>query len=149
MRNNVSKSEFYMWRAVFAFSLVNRMLTMEEQQILAKHMHSVPFTREQRQILFDDFKTPQDIEELYNHITDPKDKKRFCELARTLVWSKGDIDLQEKHILKRVGCMNTPEDRKLLHETRNSNWVRNYTENYEKAGLLGMMQHPHIYRTQI
>lgn len=138
-----------MWRAVFAFSLVDRTLTMEEQKLLSQYLSSVPFSAEQVNVLMDDFKLPQDVEKLYNKISDPKDRKRFCELARTLVWSKGDMDLQEKIILKRVSCLGTKEGKATLNESRNSEWVIGYHESYEKAGILGMMQHPHIYEARI
>jgi len=147
--NGVPISEFNMWRAVFAFSLVDRMLTVEEQALLAHYLNSVSFSPEQKNILRSDFATPQDVEKLYNRITDKKDKQRFCELARTLAWSKGDLDLQEKIILRRVSCLGTKEGKAHLAASRNSEWVIGWTDRYEQAGILGLMQHPHIYQAQI
>ncbi len=149
VQSGVPVSEFNMWRAVFAFSLVDKVLTVEEQSLLSGYLSSIPFSTEQRNILLDDFKTPQDVEKLYNKITEPADRARFCELARTLVWSKGDMDLQEKIILRRVSCLGTKEGKKILMESRSSEWVIGWTDRYEQAGLLGMMQHPNLYQVTI
>ena len=149
VQSGVSNSEFNMWRAVFAFSLVDRLLTVEEQSLLSGYLSSVPFSTQQKNILLDDFKNPQDVEKFYNKITDGKDRARFCELARTLVWSKGDMDLQEKIILRRVACLGTAEGKKILRESRDSEWVIDWTDKYEEAGLLGLMQHPKLYQASI
>ena len=149
MQSGVTDSEFNMWRAVFAFSLVDRLLTVEEQSLLSGYLVSVPFSAEQKNILLDDFKNPQDVEKFYGKISDEKDRARFCELARTLVWSKGDMDMQEKIILRRVSCLGTKEGRKILHESRSSEWVIDWTDRYERAGILGMMQHPKIYQAVV
>lgn len=149
VQSGLPESEFNMWRAVFAFSLVDRLLTVEEQSLLSGFLSSVPFSPEQKNILLDDFKNPQDVEKFYGQITDPKDRSRFCELARTLVWSKGDMDLQEKIILRRVSCLGSKEGLDILKNSRDSEWVIGWTEKYEQAGLLGMMQHPQIYQTTI
>lgn len=145
----ISISEFNMWRAVFAFSLVDRVLTVEEQSLLSGYLSTVPFSPEQKNILLHDFKNPQDVEKLYNKITLSKDRARFCELARTLVWSKGNMDLQEKIILRRVSCLGTKEGADILRKSRNSEWVIGWTDKYEQAGILDVMQHPHIYQGQI
>ena len=149
MKSGVADSEFNMWRAVFAFSLVDRLLTVEEQSLLSGYLSSVPFSLEQKNILLDDFKNPQDVEKFYNKISDSKDRARFCELARTLVWSKGDMDLQEKTILRRVSCLGSKEGAELLHKSRTSEWVLGYTDRYEQAGILGMLKHPNIYQASV
>jgi hypothetical protein len=107
-KKGIPDSEFNMWRAVFAFSLVDNVLTVEEQKILSTYLNTIPFSLEQRNILADDFKTPQDVEKLYNRIKDEKDKTRFCELARTLVWSKGDMATHPKggKSSKKAGIQN-------------------------------------------
>lgn len=147
--SGVPESEFNMWRAVFAFSLVDRLLTVEEQSLLSGYLSSVPFSAQQKNILLDDFKNPQDVEKFYRKITEGKDRARFCELARTLVWSKGDMDLQEKIILRRVSCLGNKEGLDILKKSRDSEWVIGWTDKYEEAGLLGMMQHPKLYQASI
>ena len=86
MKNNIPQSEFDMWRAVFAFSLVDNTLSLEEQKLLQSSAKTVPFSQTQIDTLKDDFKKPQNVEDLYRKITDPKDKQRFCVLARALAW---------------------------------------------------------------
>ncbi|MBU0859787.1 MAG: hypothetical protein KJ667_07600, partial [Alphaproteobacteria bacterium] len=98
-------STFYMWRAVFAFALVDNMLSIEEQKLLKVYLDTVPFSDAQRAVLRADFKTPQNVESLYKKITNPADRERFCVLARALVWCEGDMDRQEEIILRRVSCL--------------------------------------------
>lgn len=151
MKNSsgVPDSEFNMWRAVFAFSLVDRVLTVEEQSLLSGYLSSVPFSAAQKDILLNDFRHPQDVELFYNRITVDKDRVRFCELARTLVWSKGDMDLQEKIILRRVSCIGKREGRAALRQSRDSQWLAEWTERYEAAGVLGVFKHPLIYQAVV
>jgi hypothetical protein len=149
VQSGVPASEFNMWRAVFAFSLVDRVLSVEEQSLLSGYLSSIPFSAEQKDILLHDFKSPQDVEHHFNSITEGKDRSRFCELARTLVWSKGDMDLQEKIILRRVKCLGNREGRSMLKESRTSKWVLDWTDRYEQAGILGMMKHPNIYQAVV
>lgn len=143
MSESVSESEFNMWRAVFAFSLVDHVLTLEEQELLKSYKAKVPFSKEQLEILGKDFKNPQDIEALYNKITEKDDKKRFCVLARALVWSDGDMDAQETEILKRVACLKAPEGREILSGTRDHPHINTYYQEYAKAGVMGLFNVPH------
>lgn len=142
-------SEFTMWRAVFAFSLVDHKLTLEEQKLLSQYLSSVPFSVEQTETLRRDFLMPQDVEALYNAISSADHKKRFCELARTLVWSKGDMDLQEKIILRRVACLGKGEGRTILRESRTSEAILRYHEEYEKAGISHRDQAPLLYQASV
>lgn len=145
----VNEGEFTMWRAVFAFSLVDHNLTMEEQKLLSQYLTSVPFSPEQAETLRNDFMMPQDVEALFHAIPDKDLKKRFCELARTLVWSKGDMDLQEKTILRRVACLGQGEHRTVLRESRQSEAIMRYHEEYEKAGLAHRDPAPLLFETHV
>jgi hypothetical protein len=145
--SGVPESEFNMWRAVFAFSLVDRILTVEEQSLLSGYLSSVPFSPGQKDVLLNDFKYPHDVEKFYNLIEAEKDRIRFCELARALVWSKGDMDLQEKIILRRVSCLGNDLGRSALRQSRDSRWLSHWTDRYEAAGILGMLQHPSLFQS--
>lgn len=54
----ITDSEFYMWRAVFAFACADNALSLEEQELLGSYLSKVSFTPEQRGILKDDLIMP-------------------------------------------------------------------------------------------
>ena len=140
--NNIPQSEFYMWRAVFAFSLVDHMLSLEEQKLLQSSAKTVPFSQTQIDILKNDFKKPQNVEDLYRKITNPKDKQRFCVLARALAWCEGNMDRQEETILKKLSCLAKGADDDVLSRTRGHPHVDAYYRQYTKAGMVGLFKTP-------
>lgn len=130
-------SEFQMWRAVFAFALVDNILSMEEQNLLRTYYNAIPFSDAQRETLRNDFLHPQDVEKLYNRITEPEHRTRFCMLARALVWCEGDMDRQEAEILKRVKCL---KDGDALKESRTHPHLHTCYRNYARAGVGGLVR---------
>ena len=136
----VSDSEFNMWRAVFAFSLVDHVLSIEEQTLLQSYLATVPFSYSQLKTLRNDFVEPQDVEDMYAKITEKKDKERFCMLARALVWSEGNMDEQERTILRRLSCMKSGMDSDILKGTRNHPHLNDYYQHYAKSGMVGLMK---------
>ncbi|PZP57379.1 MAG: hypothetical protein DI586_00370 [Micavibrio aeruginosavorus] len=139
----ISDSEFNMWRAVFAFSLLDNFLSLEEQKLLRSYKAKTPFSKEQLDILSHDFERRQDIGNFYNRITDAEDRKQFCVLARALTWSDGSMGAQEKEILKRASCLDTEEGREILQSTRDHPHLKHYYQSYSKAGVVGLFSVPH------
>ena len=137
-KTGVSESEFYMWRAVFAFALVDNILSLEEQGVLRSYSNTVPFSPQQRKILNDDFKKPQDVVAMYNKITEIRHKERFCVLARTLAWCEGDMDRQEEIILKRVHCLKNDDGAEILRRSRDH--AEDAYQQYYKAGIVGLIK---------
>jgi hypothetical protein len=129
-----------MWRAVFAFALVDNMLSIEEQKLLKVYLDTVPFSDAQRAVLRADFKTPQNVEALYKKIANRADRERFCVLARALVWCEGNMDRQEERILRRVSCLADDAHDDVLRRTRKHPHLDSYYEHYAKAGVAGMMK---------
>ena len=125
-RNNVGPSEFAMWRAVFAFALVDNVLSLEEQEVLQGYLRNVPFSRAQRIILQNDFKKPQNVVMLYKRITDTYHRRQFCALARAIVWCEGNMDRQEEEILRRVSCFKEKAEAEILHSSRLHPDLENY-----------------------
>lgn len=136
----VSESEFSMWRAVFAFSLVDNSLSLEEQELLRSYLKTVPFSAAQMDMLKKDFEAPQNVEAMYRKITDTAHKKRFCVLARALVWCEGDMDLQEEQILRRVACLKDPPENDFLRASREHTDVKDFYTHYSRAGVIGLMR---------
>jgi hypothetical protein len=136
----ISESEFAMWRAVFAFSLVDNALSLEEQELLRSYLKTVPFSEAQMDMLKKDFEAPQNVEAMYRKITEPTHKKRFCVLARALVWCEGDMDLQEEKILRRVACLKDAPDSDFLHSSRDHRDIKDFYAQYSRAGMVGLMR---------
>ena len=140
---SISESEFYMWRAVFAFTFVDNVLSLEEQDLLHSYLAKVPFTKEQLKTLREDLLHPKSVVDLYRKITRREDKERFCVLARAIVWCEGDMAAQEREILKRVDCLSEPEEEAILHATRDHPRLNTYYQDYAKAGMVGLFKAPH------
>lgn len=143
-QSGVGESEFYMWRAVFAFTYVDSVLSLEEQELLHAYLKQVPFSTEQLATLKNDLQTPKDVVGLYKKITRKEDKERFCILARAIVWCEGDITAQEKAILKKVSCFEDEEEEiEILESTRDHPYLKTYYQQYARAGMMGLMGIPH------
>ncbi|MBI1326194.1 MAG: hypothetical protein GC136_00955 [Alphaproteobacteria bacterium] len=132
-----------MWRAVFAFAFVDNSLSIEEQELLKSYLATAHFTADQRRTLFADMHNPQDVVEMYRHITSVKDKERFCILARAMAWCEGHVDRQEAAILSKVSCLYEPEENIRLLNSRKEAHLYDYYQHYAKAGVRGLMGYPH------
>jgi hypothetical protein len=142
-RRVMTDSEFSMWRAVFAFAFADSVLSLEEQELLQSYISRAGFSEKQIELLKEDMHDPQSVVDMYLQITDDKDKKRFCVLARALAWCEGDMDRQEKEILKRVSCFGEPEHADILYSTRGDAHIKTYYQEYAKSGMAGIMKLPH------
>lgn len=145
----VSESEFNMWRAVFAFTFVDNTLSLEEQELLHSYLKKVPFSEDQLETLKNEMMEPKDVVALYRKITNPDDKKRFCVLARAIVWCEGDMDAQERKILKKVSCLSEPEEEEILNSTRDHPHLNTYYQDYARAGMIGLFKTPHTLEIRV
>lgn len=133
-----------MWRAVFAFTFVDNTLSLEEQELLQSYLKKVPFSHSQLETLKNDMRNPsKDVVGFYRKITNKADKERFCVLARAIVWCEGDMDAQERAILKKVSCLSEPEEEEIFHSTRDHPHINTYYREYAKAGMVGLFKTPH------
>lgn len=119
MAEGVSESRFYMWRAVVAMVHADGVVTPHEVAFVNDYINDINLSPEQMKMIGGDLQTPQDVYEMYAHITERQDKKDFFALARALSWCDGDYDGQEKHIIEVLeeSHMND-ENRNLLEESR-------------------------------
>jgi hypothetical protein len=143
----VSDDEFAMWRAVFAFAMVDGNLSLEKQKILSHHTRDVTFSKEHIVRLREDMKAPQDIEAIYCEIKIKAHQNQFCALARTLVWCDGDIGLQEKEILQHIGCIKSFDALDALKDSKTHSFYRDFTEVYETIGSLKSGEPAHLFTT--
>lgn len=148
-RAGVSESEFHMWRAVLAFSLVDNVLSLEEQHMLRTYFSNVPFSMTQKKALESDLAHPPNVETMYKQITEKAHKERFCALARALSWCEGDMDRQEKIILQRLGCVKGTPDEDILRQSRFSPYLDDFHEHYARAGMIGLMKASPRFETRV
>lgn len=148
MAKNVSKSEFYMWRALFAFAFSDNIVTEEEKQLLVDYRGDVQFSDGQLETLRNDYLHPQDVNAMYQNIIDPEFKHKFCALARALAWCDGDLTKQEERILKRVTCLKDDSEKDTLTKSRTHPELYQYYEQYTKNGMAGFMQPPPLVALQ-
>ena len=102
MSEIVSESRFCMWRAVFAMVHADHVVTDEERDFMENYLEQVAFSDEQKKTLREDMSTAQNVDDMFDLITDPEDQGQFFQFARMLVWSDGDFDEQEKLIKERL-----------------------------------------------
>ena len=99
--SGISESEFSMWRALLAFAWVDNVLSLETQKFLQPYLRTVRFSPRQRETLKYNLGKPQNIEDLYSQVTNLKDRRQFCLLARALAWSNGTLEELEAGISKK------------------------------------------------
>ncbi|MFN3701364.1 MAG: TerB family tellurite resistance protein [Alphaproteobacteria bacterium] len=101
-KTNVTESQFYMWRTLFAIAHADDIVTSEEVRYLSEALADIPFSEEQKTVLQQDISTPQDIEEMFDKIVDAKDQAAFFNFARQLVWVDGDYGEAEQKIMLKL-----------------------------------------------
>lgn len=102
MSAGVSDSEFYMWRALFALVHADDVVTHEEIRFMAETFEDVEFSDEQRRIMEEDVKTPQDAEEMFEKITEQAHQVVFFDHARKLIIADGNYAQEEQNVMVRL-----------------------------------------------
>ncbi len=102
MTNDVSESAFYMWRTLISVAHADDIVTDEEIEFIANVMEDINFSDEQTSILKDDIVNAKDVGKMFEGITDPKDRIRFFDLARDLVWVDGDFASEEQSVMIKL-----------------------------------------------
>lgn len=100
---SVTDSEFHMWRAIFAISHADHVVSAEERRFMIKALNTNKFSPEQRAVLESDMEAPQDIATMFARIEEQKDRSRFFYFARMLLWCDGDFAAQEQKLLTELG----------------------------------------------
>lgn len=137
--------EFNMYRALLTFAVCDHVFSIEEQNILSHHLKKATLTENERFILTQDLQKPQSVEYFYNKIESAAVKKKFCEIARTMVWCDGDITRQEKEILKRVSCFKDLAHSKILKESGESPFIHQFMKSYEDIAYMNENKPFHLF----
>lgn len=105
MTQNVTDSQFYIWRTLFAVAHADNVVTDEEIQFMAHVMDEISFSDEQLALLKDDLTNAKNAEAMFINITEHKDREQFFDFARDLVWVDGDFDAQEQTVMVQLHKM--------------------------------------------
>jgi len=132
IQRGISESRFHMWRAVFALSHADHVVTEEEQRFMSDVLVRERFSEEQKVVLQEDMKVPRDIPDLFVGIEEQEDRIRFFYFARLLLWCDGDFAAQEEKILTELQRLQVRTVN--LQEVSASGL---HLENDEKEWLLG------------
>lgn len=100
--HEVTQSQFYMWRTLFAVAHADNIVTDEEVRFMAEALEDVGFSDEQRAVLNADSCEPQDIEQMFGGITDVQDQAVFFKFAHELVHIDGDYGLEEQQVMLKL-----------------------------------------------
>jgi hypothetical protein len=91
-----------MWRTLFALAHVDRYVSNDELRFMAEALEDVPFSEEQKNVLTQDIKEPQDVFEMYKLIRDDTDRIEFFRFAHDMVWIDGDFGPEEQKIMLKL-----------------------------------------------
>lgn len=102
MGSNVTDSQFYMWRAIFALAHADEVVSPEELRFMSETLEDIPFSEEQSAVLHNDAKDEQSVEAMFRKITDPVDQAEFFKFASKLAHIDGDFGAEEQEVMLRV-----------------------------------------------
>ncbi|MDH5722344.1 MAG: TerB family tellurite resistance protein [Alphaproteobacteria bacterium] len=109
MDQGVTDSQFFMWRTLFAVAHADNVVTSEEIGFMAHILEDIEFSDAQVNILKEDVMVAQDPVLMFKGITEYKDRVKFFEFARDLVWVDGDFASEEQGVMIKLGEIHNKE----------------------------------------
>jgi len=100
--SGLSNSRFHMWRAIFALSHADDVVTNDELKFMHNILETERLSGPQRHVLEREIHEPQDTAEMFMKIGDQEDRSQFFYFARMLCWSDGNFDEQEQKIMLKL-----------------------------------------------
>ena len=91
-----------MWRASFAFCHVDSTLSAEEKEWIELKLKSLPFTKEEQEVVRADIKNPPNVEALFLEITNPVDKGFLVNEMRKLAHLDDNFSQSEKEKIQKI-----------------------------------------------
>ena len=98
----MDKSKFSMWRASFAFCHVDSTLSHEEKEWIESKLKSLPFSKEEQELIRRDIKNPPKVEELFLDISNPVDKGFLVNEMRKLAHLDDNFSASEKEKIAKI-----------------------------------------------
>ena len=102
MSGQITESQFYMWRAIFALAHADDVVTEEELRFMSEVLEDIPFSDEQKMVLKQDATEEQSVEVMFKKITDPVDQAEFFKFASKLAHIDGDFGEEEQEVMLRL-----------------------------------------------
>ena len=100
----VGISKFYMMRCLVTMAHADGVFHEEEEQYLLNFVERLPFSEEQKQILFNDFNKPEALENLMPFIDSHSYRAQLSFFARILAYKDGVFHPKEQDILKKINA---------------------------------------------
>ena len=79
--SEISDSEFFKWRTVFAMAHADGIMAQEERKFMTEILLKYDFSEEQKKALLLDIQVPQDPFQMFDYMTTIKDRDDFYGLA--------------------------------------------------------------------
>lgn len=102
MADHLTDSRFSMWRALIALAHADGVVMPHELDFITRSSSGETMSDDQKALLQEELETAQDVSTFFQQITHSGDRKEFFAMARSLCWSDGDFDEQERHILDHL-----------------------------------------------
>lgn len=116
----VTDSRFAMWRAAVALAWVDDKVTNSEANLIHEHTERHAFSDDQHTILDNDIKNGVKLDDVFDLITDKRDRAHLINFGRVLFHIDGDFAEIEQKIMAEISAkhaklINLP---KILQECR-------------------------------
>ncbi|MBI2520774.1 MAG: TerB family tellurite resistance protein [Bdellovibrio sp.] len=106
----LTESKLFMWRACMTIFHLDGKITPAEQKWAEEKINSLPISREEKDILRADFKSPPALKSLIPKITHPPDKAFLLHMVNVLGHLDGEFHESEKQLFSSLqneimGCL--------------------------------------------
>lgn len=96
MGKEITQSQFHVWRTLCAIAHADNIFRDEELRFIAGALDSIALSDEQTTDLKDDVANAKNYNEMFEGVTNKRDRAEFFKLARGLVWADGEYAAEEK-----------------------------------------------------
>ncbi len=96
----ITESRFYMCRTLLALIHSDFKVTDDELEFIENLFTCLDLSENQKEILSREIGSPQNAQEMFRGITDPKDQETFFNLAYDLMIVDGDYNSREYEVIK-------------------------------------------------
>ena len=101
--SNASSSEIAMYRAAIALAWADHSLSEEEQSKLMVYMdNNKKLSDSQRENLKKDISEKVNIDDVWQEVTDVRDRAHVINIADAIFWSDGQLCHTEKEVLEKI-----------------------------------------------
>ncbi|CBW27255.1 hypothetical protein BMS_2462 [Halobacteriovorax marinus SJ] len=97
----ISESKFQMWRGTIALAQVDNHVSKEEKLWLDQHLKKIPFTKEQREILQNDFEKGIKLDDIFLNSLEPRERGMLVSFANT-IFKRDGLAPEEEIVLSQL-----------------------------------------------